>query len=151
MSRMFLFALILAGSLASARDACPERRPGRITAPRSQPTLFRLSGDSRLSNSREKTVSITRTRIVLSRRLPAPPPVGAPPSAGPGTTIVEGILPNIILSRTPLQMVNPLAPPEYGSARNLVVYTEEDPYDTVTNKIRFQPYGIRVLTVRPLW
>ena len=40
----------------------------------------------------------------------------------------------------------------HGSARNFVVYTDQDPYNgDVTVTLRFHPEGIRLLTVRPLW
>lgn len=93
---------------------------------------------------------VTRTTIHLARPAPPLPAVAAPPPA-PGGTIVEGVLPNLAQAPNPLEMFNPFAPPEYGSARNFVVYTERDPYNMTTNKFRFQPDGVRLLTVRPLW
>ena len=65
---------------------------------------------------------------------------------------VDGVLPRVASAPDPAQMINPLAPPEYGSGRDLVVYTERDPYRTNNeNKRRFQPDGLRLLTIRPLW
>jgi len=89
------------------------------------------------------------------RRGPPPPAVAALESqrtlARPVTEI-EGVLLRVLTAKEPAQMINPLAPPEYGSARNLVVYTERDPFRTSNeNKFRFQPDGIRVLTIRPIW
>jgi hypothetical protein len=84
---------------------------------------------------------------------PLPPePVAEPPALSNGRTIIEGVLPAIALAPVKAQMINPFAPAEYGSARNFVVYTERDPIRTSNqNKNRFQPDGIRFLTVRPLW
>ena len=80
------------------------------------------------------------------------PPVAAPPeTTNPGSTTIEGVIPRVLQADNPIQMINPFAPPEYGSARNFVVYTDRDPYVATENRFRFQPEGIRLLTVRPLW
>ena len=143
MKTVFLFALILTETLGVAHGGSTVRNLRQRPAPpvREGPVA---------------TVRVTRTRIPLftaRRRAGAPPPVGAAPIAtAPAGRTVEGVLPNLVQADNPLQMINPLAPPEYGSARNFVVYTERDPYRTTNeNKYRFQPDGIRLLTVRPLW
>ncbi|MEI6351471.1 MAG: hypothetical protein WCP06_10235 [Verrucomicrobiota bacterium] len=82
------------------------------------------------------------------------PPVVAEQSAAVAQTpkTVDGVVPRVLTASDPAQMINPLAPPEYGSGRDLVVYTERDPYRTDNeNKRRLQPDGLRLLTIRPLW
>ncbi|HWL51115.1 MAG TPA: hypothetical protein VNQ90_01675 [Chthoniobacteraceae bacterium] len=65
---------------------------------------------------------------------------------------VEGALPRVLTAPDPAQMINPVAPPEYGSGRDLVTYSEYDPFTSSTqNKRRLEPDGIRLLTIRPLW
>jgi len=65
-----------------------------------------------------------------------------------GATI-EGVFLRVATAPKPLNMINPLAPPEYGSARSLVVTTD----DRASNlhKGPIHPDGIRLLTFRPFW
>ncbi len=136
MKTLFLFALFLTGSQVFAGDVSAGPFAG---APhrnlRNRPA--------------QRFVRVTRTTIPVSRMEPArPSPVGEihePPFA-------TGVLPRALTARNPAQMINPLAPPEYGSARNLVVYTDRDIYRTDDQqKNKQQPYAIRLLTLRPLW
>ncbi len=65
---------------------------------------------------------------------------------------IEGIIPRVLTAPDPAQMINPVAPPEYGSGRDLVTYSEYDPFTSSTeNKRRQEPDGLRLLTIRPLW
>ena len=65
---------------------------------------------------------------------------------------VDGVLPRLLTARIPAQMINPLAPPEYGSAADLMIYTDSDPHRTTNASVpRVTPYGIRLLTIQPLW
>lgn len=85
----------------------------------------------------------------------APPPVAERTSgealADP-VREVEGALPRVLTAPDPAQMINPVAPPEYGSGRDLVTYSEYDPFTSSTqNKRHLEPDGIRLLTIRPLW
>jgi hypothetical protein len=67
-------------------------------------------------------------------------------------TEIEGVIPRALTSRAPAQMINPLAPLDYGSAWSFVTFTERDPYRTDNlNKNHLQTNGIRFLTLRPLW
>lgn len=64
----------------------------------------------------------------------------------------SGVAVRFLTAPNKAQMINPLAPPEYGSARNLVEYTIRDVYRTSNiNKYELQPNGIRLFTFRPLW
>ena len=151
MWKSLLFAVILAGILAEDGSGCPDGRCPRPSQPMAQgiPDARIRKSPARLPAVGEQTVRVTRTTIRVPRHLP--PPVAAPPIERSGVTVVEGVIPNIIQAPDPIQMLNPLAPPEYGSARNFVVYTDQDPYSMTTITPRFQPEGIRLLTVRPLW
>jgi hypothetical protein len=60
---------------------------------------------------------------------------------------VEGLLLRVTTAPEPIQMINPGAPPEYGSARNLVVFTDDRSDNLHKGQIR--PNGIRLLTLRP--
>ena len=94
-----------------------------------------------------RTATVTRT------------PVSRPPAVASGPfapvvetpTSVEGVLPRLVGAERPIEMFSPFAAPQYGSARNLVVYTERDNVNTNENASRLQPEGIRFLTVRPIW
>ena len=67
-------------------------------------------------------------------------------------TCVEGVALRVLTAPNPAQMINPLAPSRYGSSRGLVTYTDRDIYRTSNeNKFKFQPDGIRLLTIRPVW
>jgi len=153
MRTVFLFALFLTGTLVAASDVCPKRPARQTTLGRarySPVSIYRKPRTGPAVVAMAPTLRVTRTTIHLSKPSSALPAVAAPPLAPQGT-VVEGVLPRLVQSPNALEMFNPLAPPEYGSARNFVVYTERDPYNTATNKFRFQPDGIRLLTVRPLW
>ena len=65
-----------------------------------------------------------------------------------GVTI-EGVFLRVATAPKPLNMINPLAPPQYGSARSLVVTTDDRANNL--NKGPVHPDGIRLLTFRPLW
>ena len=65
-----------------------------------------------------------------------------------GVTI-EGVFLRVATAPKPLNMINPLAPPEYGSAHSLVVFTDDRANNL--NKGPVHPDGIRLLTFRPLW
>lgn len=137
MKLAILFALFFAGGAAMARDPAPHGHYGDQSRHGRRPLWYRAAP--------ERTVTVTRTTTITTTTAPAP--VGEKS----GQT-VEGVIPRLLTARDPVQMINPLAPPGYGSARNLVVYTERDPYRTSNeNKIRFQTDGIRLLTLRPLW
>lgn len=70
----------------------------------------------------------------------------------PSGTCLEGVALRVLTAPNPAQMINPLAPSRYGSSRGLVTYTDRDIYRTSNeNKFGFQPSGIRLLTIRPLW
>jgi len=97
-------------------------------------------------------VVITRETISLAHRVPAPAPV-AEMTTGDGPTI-EGAFLRLTTAPKPLQMLNPTAPPEYGSARSLVTFDFDDPNRTSNPNIRHlnpQPDGIRLLTLRTSW
>lgn len=86
-------------------------------------------------------------RCVSTAGIVKPAPV-AELTHNDGVTI-EGVFLRVATAPKPLNMINPLAPPEYGSARSLVVTTD----DRVNNlhKGPIQPDGIRLLTLRPFW
>lgn len=62
---------------------------------------------------------------------PTVPGEGAPVGVTPGTSrvAVEGIVADIFNVKKPWQLVNPVAPEEYGDGRSngTVTYSEEDP------------------------
>lgn len=64
---------------------------------------------------------------------------------------VEGALLRLVTAPNPVQMFSPFAPPEYGSGRSLVTYTDrKGPFRNSTqNATWFQPEGLRLLTLRP--
>ena len=122
MRTALLFALIFTGLNAGAQDSGPV-------------------GANRLVPA--STTRIVRSTAVFSTGVSRHAP-------NPGNIVtVEGVLPRVAAADNPLEMINPFAPPQYGSARGFVVYTEQDP--RTENKNRFQPNGIRLLTIRPLW
>ena len=93
--------------------------------------------------------SCMRSALATARAV-APAPV-AELTTGNGPA-VEGALLRIATAPQPIQMLNPLAPPEYGSGRALVTFSDDDPYRNAThNPRRAHPDGIRLLTLRPLW
>jgi len=72
-------------------------------------------------------------------------------TTGNGPT-VGGVFLRVQTAPAPFLMFSPLAPPEYGSARSLITYTD-DPNRTSNPNIRHanQPDGIRLLTLQPNW
>ncbi|MEI8234623.1 MAG: hypothetical protein WCH57_08050 [Verrucomicrobiota bacterium] len=65
---------------------------------------------------------------------------------------VGGVLVRLVSAPEPLQMINPLAPPEYGSARSLVSLSDSAADRAGNHNIRVvQADGIRLLTFRPNW
>ena len=138
MKKAFSFAFIsilLTGLNQEVASGCPfawHRRAAEV--PR---TSVRVIHGTRTVEYRRTTVPAVAEQL--------PQPVATPRT-------VDGVLPRLLTAPDPAQMINPLAPPEYGSGRNLVVYTERDPYRTDNeNKRRLQPEGLRLLTIRPLW
>lgn len=110
---------------------------------------FPLFKRCRAASSPATEVSAGRT-VCVRDRLPAPPPV-AEMTTGCGPT-VEGVFLRVATAPKPLQMVNPAAPPEYGSAGSLVTYTDD--YlnrDSNPNQRRWQADGVRFLTFRTFW
>ena len=86
-------------------------------------------------------------RCVPAARNVFPAPVAEMiPERGPS---VEGVILRVATAPDPAQMINPGAPPQYGSARNLVVFTD-DRYNNL-QKGQIRPDGIRLLTFRPFW
>lgn len=125
MKRILLFAIILPGIAVAAPGYQPQASPGAV----------RGHGN--------RTVAVSRTHAGVRGDPPAPM-ADTPPE-------VEGVLPRLVRAAQPIEMVNPFAPSQYGSARNLVVYTEHDNINTNQNANRLQPEGIRFLTIRPIW
>jgi len=139
MTKPVLYALILTGSAAMA-DPCapPEIARGRTPSER-----LPVIGE--------------RVRTVYIREKVCPPPPGVAERvsrenlAYPARSY-SGVAVRFLTAPNKAQMINPLAPPEYGSARNLVEYTIRDVYRTSNiNKYELQPNGIRLFTIRPLW
>ena len=66
---------------------------------------------------------------------------------------VEGVFLRVATAPQPIQMINPLAPPQYGSARNLVVFSELDynRSDNSNKPSRPQPTGVRFLSIGSIW
>lgn len=64
---------------------------------------------------------------------------------------MEGAFVRVATAPKPLQMINPLAPPEYGAAGNLVTFTDDPNRNDNPNIRLIQPNGIRLLTLRSLW
>ncbi|MDD5351163.1 MAG: hypothetical protein PHQ12_13210 [Chthoniobacteraceae bacterium] len=90
--------------------------------------------------------STARTAAAVLRQPPAPV---AEFTNGNGPA-VGGVLVRMASAPEPLQMLNPLAPPSYGSARSLVTVSSSDGNRSGNlNKRVEQPDGIRFLTFRP--
>ena len=79
--------------------------------------------------------SVAQDRFIQQTRPPRVPPAPAvaPPPA------VDGVLPRMIRSGNPLQMLNPAAPPEYGYGQDMVSRNPTDPYQ--------KPKGIRLFAI----
>jgi len=87
-------------------------------------------------------------KSVLANRYPAP--VGEMTTENGRT--VEGVFLRIATAPRPLEMINPLAPPHYGSAGDLVTYSNSDlNRNDNPNKRQFHADGIRLLTLRSFW
>ena len=67
-----------------------------------------------------------------------------------GPTVV-GVLLRMQTAPEPLLMLSPLAPPEYGSARRLMTFTDDPNRNSNPNIRSIQPDGIRFLTLRTDW
>jgi len=78
-----------------------------------------------------------------------PAPV-AEMTTGNGPT-VGGVFLRMQTAPAPLLMLSPLAPPEYGSARSLLTYTDDPNRNSNPNVRAVQPNGIRLLTFRTDW
>jgi len=152
MKRAFLFALFFAEVAAIATPLHGERCPRRRlwAEPLRQPLSQRGVERYPVAPRRDRVVvqQITRT----TGTLPAIAEQASRRSVANPQPVAEGVLPRALTSDAPPQMINPLAPLEYGSAWSLVTFTERDPYRTDNmNKNHLQPNGIRFLTLRPLW
>ncbi len=140
MKRAILFALFFVEVAAMASDPVCVRR--RLWA---EPVRERV------------TVEPTGNRVVIRQQilegsLPVIAARESRASLARPVNVVEGVIPRALTSRDPAQMINPLAPLEYGSGWSLVTFTERDPYRTDNlNKNKLQTNGIRFLTLRPLW
>ncbi|MCX6966305.1 MAG: hypothetical protein NTZ46_00745 [Verrucomicrobia bacterium] len=66
-----------------------------------------------------------------------------------GGTTVGGALLRMQTAPEPLLMLSPMAPPEYGSGRNLLAYTDDPNRTENRNRREVQPIGIRLLTFSP--
>jgi hypothetical protein len=65
----------------------------------------------------------TYTAPVIARKAPGPPKPAPPlPARAPG-----GVIPRAVRGGHPLQMLNPLAPPRYGTAQQSVAPKAEYP------------------------
>ncbi len=144
MKRVLLFALFFGevAAVASSPGACPRRRlwaePGPRVLQAVEPTGRR--------------VVIEQEVVHVSGPLPAIAARASRRSLARPVPIAEGPIPRALTSRVPAQMINPLAPLEYGSGWSFLTFTERDPYRTDNaNKIHLQPDGLRLLTLRPLW
>lgn len=143
MKTALLFALIFTEIAAMGNEcAPPEIARGRTRVERLPVVGERVAlVETRRACNHRGRLEPVRERVVTRT-----------PAIRSGSTHVEGVALRVLTAPNPAQMINPLAPSEYGSARNLVTYTERDPYRTSNeNKYGFQPSGIRFLTIRPLW
>ena len=90
---------------------------------------------------------ITRCTATEMPRYPAPV---AEMTTANGPT-VGGVFLRMKTSPEPLLMLSPLAPPEYGSARSLLTFTDDPNRNSNPNVRAIQPNGIRLLTFRTDW
>jgi len=96
------------------------------------------------------TASVSENRGLFAYRFPAP--VGEIITEN-GSTL-EGVLVRTATAPKPLQMLNPAAPPEYGTARRLLTFDYDDPNRTANPNLRHmnpRPDGVRLLTLRSFW
>jgi len=63
--------------------------------------------------------------------------------------VVGGVLVRLVSAPKPLQMFNPLAPAEYGTARGLVTTSNNPDRNGNRNQRDVQSDGIKLLTIRP--
>jgi len=63
--------------------------------------------------------------------------------------IVGGVLVRLVSAPEPLQMINPMAPPEYGSARRLVTAGNSPDRDGNRNRRDIYSDGVKLLTISP--
>lgn len=75
----------------------------------------------------------SREGAFVAPRLP-----GANTSIAPVTPPTGGAIPRAVRSGNPLQLLNPLAPAEYGSGHDVVRHDDDDPYQ--------RPRGIKLVT-----
>jgi len=130
MKKALVCAMILGQFAAEGRDLAPARAQRSVVCSSSRVAVL----------SQSKAASIDRY----------PAPV-AEMTTGNGPT-VEGVFLRAATAPRPLQMLNPLAPPLYGSAGNLVTYTDDPNRTSNPNKrAPFQADGIRLFTLRSLW
>ena len=61
------------------------------------------------------------------------------------TPRVDGAVPRAMRLGNPLQMFNPLAPPEYGDGREFVYYDESDPFLGAGGR-RAHTHGIKLVS-----
>ena len=142
MKRAFLFALFFVEVAAIAREPSGPCVRRRVWA---EPVRER---------SVERRV-VERSRIVIREEVTGSLPVIAARdterSLANPVTEVGGAIPYALTLPDPAQMINPLAPWQYGSGRTFVTF-DRDPYRTDNpNKYHLQPNGIRFFTLRPLW
>ena len=89
------------------------------------------------------------TRCKANVRPLSPAPV-AEMTTGNGPTVGGAFL-RMQTAPTPLLMLSPAAPPEYGSGRSLLTYTDDPNRNSNPNVRAVQPDGIRLLTFRTDW
>ena len=71
-------------------------------------------------------------------------------TTGNGPT-VGGVILRVRTAPEPLRMFTPFAPPEYGSARGLLTFTDDPNRNANPNVRAVHPDGIRLLTFRSDW
>lgn len=84
------------------------------------------------ATGRKTTTTITSRRTAQERSRYS----NAPVAIGPRT---DGIVPRAIRSGNPLQMINPLAPAEYGNGRDVTRHEVDDPDQ--------RPQGLKVYAI----
>jgi hypothetical protein len=104
--------------------------------------------EARCARGSTGLVATTRVTVVAIHQAPAPV---AEITNGDGPT-VGGVLVRLASAPAPFQMINPFAPPEYGSARSLVSISDSAADRSGNHNIRVvEPDGIRILTFRTNW
>lgn len=94
-------------------------------------SLFAVSSMHAQTNARVTTrQNSNRVRATDQRNVATPlPPAGR----------TDGVVPRVIRSGNPLQMINPAAPAEYGNGQDVTRREPEDP--------NARPQGLRLLVV----